>query len=85
MDQDSLNRIIEMAWEDRTPFDVIYKEFDISQKELERLMRNNLKPNSFKLWRKRVSGRKTKHIAKRNNQIDRHKCDRQGKLVSKRR
>ena len=85
MDQDSLNRIIEMAWEDRTPFDVIYKEFDITQSELERLMRNNLKPSSFKLWRKRVSGRKTKHIAKRNNQINRHKCDRQGKLVSKRR
>ena len=85
MDQDSLNRIIEMAWEDRTPFDVIYKEFDITQNEIERLMRNNLKPSSFKLWRKRVSGRKTKHIAKRNNQIDRHKCDRQGKLVSKRR
>ena len=85
MDHDSLNRIIEMAWEDRTPFDVIYKEFDITQSELERLMRNNLKPSSFKLWRKRVSGRKTKHIAKRNNQIDRHRCDRQGKLVSKRR
>tara|TARA_B100001248_G_scaffold54340_1_gene35851 strand:- start:211 stop:468 length:258 start_codon:yes stop_codon:yes gene_type:complete len=85
MDHDSLNRIIEMAWEDRTPFDVIYKEFDITQNELERLMRNNLKPSSFKLWRKRVSGRKTKHIAKRNNHIDRHKCDRQGKLVSKRR
>ena len=85
MDQDSLNRIIEMAWEDRTPFDVIYKEFDITQNELERLMRNNLKPSSFKLWRKRVSGRKTKHIAKRSNQINRHKCDRQGKLVSKRR
>ena len=78
MDQDNLNRIIEMAWEDRTPFDVIYKEFDINQNELERLMRNNLKPNSFKLWRKRVSGRKTKHIAKRSNQINRHKCDRQG-------
>lgn len=85
MNQDSLNRIIEMAWEDRTPFDVIYKEFDITQNDLERLMRNNLKPSSFKLWRKRVSGRKTKHVAKRSNQIDRHKCDRQGKLVSKRR
>ena len=85
MDQDNLNRIIEMAWEDRTPFDVIYKEFDITQNELERLMRNNLKPSSFKLWRKRVSGRKTKHIAKSSNQINRHKCDRQGKLVSKRR
>ena len=85
MDQDNLNRIIEMAWEDRTPFDVIYKEFDITQNDLERLMSNNLKPSSFKLWRKRVSGRKTKHVAKRSNQIDRHKCDRQGKLVSKRR
>ena len=85
MDQDNLNRIIEMAWDDRTPFDVIYKEFDITQNDLERLMRNNLKPSSFKLWRKRVSGRKTKHVAKRSNQIDRHKCDRQGKLVSKRR
>ena len=85
MDQDNLNRIIEMAWEDRTPFDIIYKEFDITQNELERLMRNNLKPSSFKLWRKRVSGRKTKHIAKRSNQINRHKCDRQGKLISKRR
>ena len=85
MDKDSLNRIIEMAWEDRTPFDVIYKEFDITQNDLERLMRNNLKPSSFKLWRRRVSGRKTKHVAKRSNQIDRHKCDRQGKLVSKRR
>ena len=85
MDQDNLNRIIEMAWEDRTPFDVIFKEFNITQNDLERLMRNNLKPSSFKLWRKRVSGRKTKHIAKRSNQIDRHKCDRQGKLVSKRR
>ena len=85
MNQDDLNRIIEMAWEDRTPFDIIYKEFDISQNDLERLMRNNLKPSSFRLWRKRVSGRKTKHIAKRNIQIDRHKCDRQGKLVSKRR
>ena len=85
MNQDDLNRIIEMAWEERTPFDIIYKEFDISQNELERLMRNNLKPSSFRLWRKRVSGRKTKHVAKRNIQIDRHKCDRQGKLVSKRR
>tara|TARA_E500000178_G_scaffold271810_1_gene269878 strand:+ start:211 stop:468 length:258 start_codon:yes stop_codon:yes gene_type:complete len=85
MDKDSLNRIIEMAWEDRTPFDIIYKEFNITQNDLERLMRNNLKQSSFKLWRKRVSGRKTKHIAKRSNQIDRHKCDRQGKLVSKRR
>ena len=85
MDQDSLNRIIEMAWEDRTPFDVIYKEFDINQNELERLMRKNLKPSSFKLWRKRVSGRKTKHLIKRGFSIGRHRCDTQGKLVTKKR
>tara|TARA_Y200000002_G_scaffold86086_1_gene68541 strand:+ start:3745 stop:4002 length:258 start_codon:yes stop_codon:yes gene_type:complete len=85
MSEDDLNRIIEMAWEDRTPFDVIYKEFELNQNEVVSLMRKNLKPTSFKLWRKRVSGRKTKHLSKRNNQIDRHKCDRQGKLVSKRR
>ena len=85
MDQDNLNRIIEMAWEDRTPFDVIYKEFNITQNDLERLMRNNLKPRSFKLWRKRVSGRKTKHLIKRGFSIGRHRCDRQGKLVTKKR
>ena len=61
MDQDNLNRIIEMAWEDRTPFDVIYKEFDITQNDLERLMRNNLKPSSFKLWRKRVHSKSIKN------------------------
>ena len=77
MNQDDLNRIIEMAWEDRTPFDIIYKEFDISQNELERLMRNNLKPSSFRLWRKRVSGRKTKHEAKRSFQLGRFKCSQQ--------
>ena len=78
MNQDDLNRIIEMAWEDRTPFDIIYKEFDISQNELERLMRNNLKPSSFKLWRKRVnSGISKKHLKKRSSEIKRFKCSRQ--------
>ena len=61
MDKDSLNRIIEMAWEDRTPFDIIYKEFNITQNDLERLMRNNLKPSSFKLWRKRVHTKSIKN------------------------
>ena len=55
---ESTNRIIEMAWEDRTPFEVIEKEFSITHGELIAIMRSNLKPSSFKLWRKRVSGRK---------------------------
>ncbi|MBV6643798.1 MAG: TIGR03643 family protein [Cyclobacteriaceae bacterium] len=58
------DRIIEMAWEDRTPFDVIYKQFDLSESEVIKLMRREMKPSSFKMWRKRVQGRKTKHGAK---------------------
>ena len=55
------NRIIEMAWEDRTTFDSIEDQFGISESEVIKIMRNNLKRSSFKLWRSRVSGRKTKH------------------------
>ena len=80
-----INRIIEMAWEDRTTFDSIKDQFGLKEHEVIKIMRNNMKRSSFKMWRKRVSGRKTKHVAKRSSQIDRHKCDRQGKLVSKRR
>ena len=55
------NRIIEMAWEDRTTFDSIENQFGISEPEVIKIMRNNLKRSSFKLWRSRVSGRRTKH------------------------
>ena len=80
IDLESTNRIIEMAWEDRTPFEVIEKEFSINHGELITIMRNNLNPSSFRLWRKRVIGRKTKHGALRNFKIGRHRCYRQGKL-----
>ena len=65
MDDESLSRIIEMAWEDRTPFDAIKAQFGISESEVIKLMRKNLKSSSFRLWRKRVTGRKTKHSIKR--------------------
>lgn len=58
---ETTNRVIEMAWEDRTPFDAIEAQFGISEKEVIKILRKNLKKSSFKLWRKRVSGRKTKH------------------------
>tara|TARA_B100000073_G_scaffold129306_2_gene105927 strand:- start:447 stop:680 length:234 start_codon:yes stop_codon:yes gene_type:complete len=61
-----VNRIIEMAWEDRTPFDAIKSQFGYTEKEVINIMRSNLKSSSFKLWRKRVSGRKTKHHATSN-------------------
>ena len=56
-----LNRIIEMAWEDRTPFDAIEEQFGIKENDVRKIMRRELKPSSFKLWRERVKGRKTKH------------------------
>ena len=69
-----IDRIIEMAWEDRTPFEAIFSQFDINEKELKTIMRNNLKKSSFKLWRERVSGRRTKHSKLRENSVDRFKC-----------
>lgn len=73
-----LDRIIEMAWEDRTPFDAISFQFGISEADVIRLMRKELKPNSFRLWRKRVnSGVSQKHTKKRSDEITRFKCTRQ--------
>ena len=77
---EEIDRIIEMAWEDRTPFEAIFNQFDINEKELIAIMRNNLKKSSFKLWRERVSGRKTKHSKLRENSVDRFKCKLQRKI-----
>ncbi|WP_136680628.1 TIGR03643 family protein [Neptunomonas sp. XY-337] len=59
------SRIIEMAWEDRTPFEAIETQFGLSEPEVIRLMQRSLKPSSFRLWRRRVSGRATKHQQRR--------------------
>ena len=75
-----INRIIEMAWEDRTTFDAIESQFGISEQEVKKLMRGNLKSSSYKLWRKRVNGRKTKYLTKRNFTVGRHKSYDQNKL-----
>ena len=64
MDEVSKDRIIEMAWEDRTPFDAIKLQFGLKEQDVIELMRKNINRNSFKLWRKRVKGRKTKHQKK---------------------
>ena len=77
---ETINRIIEMAWEDRTPFEAIKNQFGFNEEDVIKLMRQNLKTSSFKLWRKRVSGKKTKHLSLRGFKVGRHKSDRQGKL-----
>ena len=58
---EDINRIIEMAWEDRTPFEAIEYQFGIKENDVRKIMRSNLKRRSFELWRERVKGRKTKH------------------------
>ena len=72
-----IDRIVEMGWEDRTPFDAIKMQFGLKEQEVITIMRRNMKPNSFKLWRKRVQGRKTKHLKKRSKDVGRFKCSRQ--------
>ncbi len=72
-----IDRIIEMAWEDRTTFEAIEFQFNLSEKEVITLMRSQMKPKSFKLWRKRVQGRKTKHLKIRTFHKGTFKCSRQ--------
>ena len=84
-----IDRVIEMAWEDRTPFEAILFQFNLNEKDVIKLMRSNLKKSSFKRWRKRVnSGVSQKHLKKRNPEINRFKCSRQksitGNKISKR-
>ena len=76
--QIELDRIIEMAWEDRTPFEAIKFQFSLLEKEVIMIMRSNLKESSFKRWRKRVnSGISQKHLKKRSSEVTRFKCSRQ--------
>ena len=66
-----IDRIIGMAWEDRTTFDAIKDQFGISEAEVIKIMRTKMKASSFKMWRERVHGRKTKHRAKAEKDMDR--------------
>jgi uncharacterized protein (TIGR03643 family) len=69
-----IDRIVEMAWEDRTPFEAITAQFGISEGETIIIMRENMKRSSFKMWRERVQSRKTKHQELRNKGVNRFKC-----------
>ncbi len=81
MEQRDIDRIIEMAWEDRTPFEAIKIQFGFSEAHVLVLMRTELKRSSFNLWRKRVNSRiSQKHALKRNPEINRFKCSRQNTI-----
>ena len=74
-----ISRIVEMAWEDRTPFEAIEFNFGLNESSVINLMRGQLKPRSFRLWRKRVTSRKTKHLSLRSPDVSRGYCPTQYK------
>ncbi len=77
--QEEISRIVEMAWEDRTPFEAIELNFGVNESAVIKLMRSQMKSRSFRLWRQRVSSRKTKHLALRSPEINRGYCPTQYK------
>lgn len=77
--ESELSRIIEMAWEDRTPFEAIEASYGVNEKQVIKLMRQHMKPGSFRLWRQRVTSRATKHAAKRPAGVTRAYCPTQYK------
>ena len=79
LSKDEESRVIEMAWEDRTPFEAIRRQFSLSEPQVITLMRRSLKRGSFQLWRQRVSGRKTKHTQLRSSEVSRGYCPTQYK------
>ncbi|MBI0426699.1 TIGR03643 family protein [Psychrobacter sp. NG27] len=79
LDETQISRVIEMAWEDRTPFGAIEHSYGLDETGVIKLMRQELKPSSFRLWRQRVSNRATKHEAKRSFEVGRAYCKTQYK------
>ncbi len=83
-----IDRVIQMAWEDRTPFEAIKFQFDLSEKEVIQLMKKEMTEKNWRKWRARVQGRKTKHLKLRLEGVNRFKCSRQrnisGNRISKR-
>ncbi|MFM6961884.1 MAG: TIGR03643 family protein [Polynucleobacter victoriensis] len=79
IDPADLSRVVEMAWEDRTPFDAIMQSYGINESAVIDLMRQTMKPSSYRMWRKRVTGRATKHVALRSEDVQRAYCPTQYK------
>lgn len=75
LSESDISRIIEMAWEDRTAFEAIEAQFGLNQDGVIKVMRANLKLSSFKLWRERTHGQKTKHLKLRSPEVNRHKAN----------
>ncbi|WP_370263316.1 TIGR03643 family protein [Limnobacter sp.] len=79
LSEEDISRIIEMAWEDRTPFEAIELQFGLNESAVIELMRKHMKASSFRMWRKRMAGRNTKHVKLRSSAVNRHHCPTQYK------
>ena len=79
-----IDRVIQMAWEDRTPFEAIKFQFDLSEKEVIQLMKKEMTEKNWRKWRARVQGRKTKHLKLRLEGVNRFKCSRQRNISDNR-
>ena len=77
LSESEIDRVIEMAWEDRTPFEAIETQFGLNEKDVVELMRKKMKPASFRLWRARMRGRQTTHQLIRDKNVTRFKCSQQ--------
>ena len=77
LSQRDLDRIVEMGWEDRTPFDAIEAQFGVPEADVIRVMRQEMHPKNFQKWRARVQGRATKHVARRGEDVGRFKSSMQ--------
>jgi uncharacterized protein (TIGR03643 family) len=75
LDSETIDRVLEMAWEDRTPFEAIEVQFGLSEPQVIALMRREMKRSSFRMWRERVTGRGTKHLAGRDFVAGRFRSD----------
>ena len=84
LSDEQIDRVIEMAWEDRTPFDAILSQFGLKEQDVIKLMRREMKPSSFKMWRARVQGRSTKHSKNRSDDVERFRCSRQRNISNNR-
>ncbi len=84
LDKYEIDRIVEMAWEDRTPFDAIEFQFGVTEQEVIRIMKDQMKLKNWKKWRARVSGRQTKHRALRNEGVKRFKSKAQKAITNNR-
>ncbi len=84
LDDRAIDRIIQMAWEDRTPFEAIEIQFGLKEDEVIKLMKHEMRLNNWKKWRARVQGRKTKHQKLRTTEVERFRCSRQRSITSNR-